>query len=48
MGEVEVLFDSDPMYTIEAMSYCTIGIVSQESFLNVLQKFPEFKYKMTT
>ena len=46
LGEIEVIFDNDPIYTIEAMSYCTIGQLEQEKFLDVLNKFPIFKQKM--
>ena len=29
IGEVQCVFDSDPLITVEAGSYCTVAIISQ-------------------
>ena len=31
-GEISVIFDSDPVYSIEVMSYSTIGHITKENF----------------
>ena len=43
VGEIQVMFDSDPVYSIECMSYCTIGIISKEKFWELITNFPEMK-----
>lgn len=43
MGITQVLFDCNPLYTIETMSYCTVGHVPRESFSEFVTVFPEVK-----
>ena len=43
VGEIQVIFDSDPTYSIECMSYCTIGIITKDKFWEFIASFPEMK-----
>jgi CRP-like cAMP-binding protein len=45
-GETQVLFDSDPAYSIECQSYCTIGVISREKFIEVTTSFPDIRQTM--
>lgn len=38
-GETSVIFDSDPIYTVKAMSYCTIGVINEQNFQDFLSHF---------
>ncbi len=42
-GEISVIFDSDPLYSIEVMSYSTIGHITKENFTEFLNHFPKMK-----
>lgn len=30
LGEIQVVFDSNPTFSIECMSYCTVGVIHKE------------------
>ena len=40
IGEVQVTFDSDPLFSIEATSYCNVGHVCVHGFKEIFSKFP--------
>lgn len=42
-GETSVIFDVDPTFSIEAMSYCTIGMITQVNFLEFLNHFTQMR-----
>lgn len=42
-GEICVIFDSDPIYSIEVMSYSTIGHITKENFIEFLNHFPHMR-----
>lgn len=39
-GETSVIFNSNPIYTVKAMSYCTIGVINEQNFNDFLSHFP--------
>lgn len=43
IGEVQCLFDSDPIYTVEAQSYSTVAIISQQDFNHILAKYNDLR-----
>ena len=43
VGEIQVVFDSSPVYSIECMTYCTIGVITKENFWEMITNFPEMK-----
>ena len=42
-GETCVIFNSDPVNTVMAMSYCTIGMINEQNFLEFLSHFTKMK-----
>lgn len=42
-GETQLLFDSEPTYSLETKTYCTIGAISKNDFLDMCSLSPEFK-----
>ena len=42
-GEICVIFNSNPVNTIESMSYCTIGMINEQNFLDFLSHFTKMK-----
>ena len=42
-GETSVIFNTDPDYTIQAMSYCTVGMINEQNFLDFLSHFTQMK-----
>jgi len=47
LGDREVIFDCSPIYHIESVSYCTIGCISKENFIEFLDSYPIMKKAMT-
>ena len=45
-GETTVLFDSDPTFSVEARSHCTLGYIDIHQMNNFFIKFPKIKQKM--
>lgn len=43
---MSAVFESDPLYSIEAQSYCTIGQIEFEKLHQFFGKFPEIKEEM--
>ena len=43
VGVSQVLFDCDPLYTIETMSYCTVGVIPVEKFQELISAYPDIK-----
>ena len=43
VGIHTVLFDCNPLYTIETMSFCNIGHVSRSHFKDIASDFPDLK-----
>lgn len=38
-----MLFDCNPNHTIETMSYCSVGTVPKEKFIELVTVFPDIK-----
>ena len=47
LGDREVIFDSSPVLHIESVSYCTIGQINKDNFLEFLDKYPQMRRSMT-
>ena len=43
VGITQVLFDCNPLYTIETLSYCNIGHVTREKFIELAATFPDLR-----
>lgn len=38
-----MLFDCNPLHTIETMSYCTVGTIPKDKFIELITVFPDIK-----
>lgn len=45
-GETQILFGSEPTYSIETRTYCTVGTISQKDFLDICNSCPVLKQTM--
>lgn len=43
VGLAQCVFDSDPLYTVEAMSYCTVAVISKENFNKIMTKHKQLR-----
>jgi hypothetical protein len=47
LGVPQVLFECKPFYTIETMSYCTIGFISNTAVKDLMTSFHDMKKAFT-
>lgn len=43
IGVTQVLFDTNPVYTIETQSYCSVGVVANTKFWELITAYPDLK-----
>ena len=43
VGVTQVLFDCNPLYTVETMSYCTVGEIENSKFIELITAYPDIK-----
>ena len=43
IGEIQIVFDTPAMYTIETLSYCNIGIISYNDVHDLLIRNPHIR-----